>query len=436
MSCNRRTHVGIQTLPADEPVPSASEADRVAALHALHILDTDPEQAFDRVTRIAADHYRAPIALVSLVDSSRQWFKSRVGLDVVETPREYAFCAHAILQREAFIVCDASQHPAFQNNPLVVGDPKIRFYAGAPLTLKTGQRVGTLCIIDQQPRHAFTQRDAAVLTDLAAVVVDELELRLATRALDAQKTALDRALDEAHAAIRAKSEFVANMSHELRTPLNAIIGFSELMKAGTFGPLGSPNYDEYIQHIHESGGHLLSIINDILDLARTESGHVCLNETAVDLDEIVRRAVNMVRNKALSGGIELRVQERTGIQLTADPVRLLQILINLISNAIKFNRSGGWVSVRAQWNAADIEICVEDNGIGIAAADLQRVMEPFVQADSKLARMQEGTGLGLSICKRLVELHRGTMQIESSPGNGTKISVRLPDRRQDVSCAS
>ncbi len=426
--------MGIQTLPPDERIVASSsplsEADRLAALETLDVLDTAPEPGFDRVTRIAAEHYRAPIALVSLIDGTRQWFKSRVGLDISETPRDHAFCAHAIQQSEPFIVQDASKHPLFAHNPLVVGEPKIRFYAGAPLTLKTGQRVGTLCIIDRIARPEFSRRDATVLADLAAVIVDELELRLATRAIDDQREALGRALMQAQTAIRAKSDFVANMSHELRTPLNAIIGFSELIKARTFGPIGSETYAEYVDHIHSSGAHLLSIINDILDLARAESGTVSLNETQIVLDDITARATNMLRTKALAGGVQLRVQKVTGIQLLADPLRLLQIVTNLMSNAIKFNRPGGWVSVEAWQNGHGVDLCIADNGIGIAAADLKRVTEPFVQADARLSRMQEGTGLGLPLCKRLVELHQGTMTLESSPDRGTTVSIHLPLRTE------
>src|ERR1051326_2614294 len=193
----------------------ANEAERLAALRKLQILDTPFEKAFDRVVDLAARIFNVPISQVSLVDEEREWFKARCGMDGNEGERRHAFCAHTILRDDVLIVEDATRDERFHDSPLVTGPQKIRFYAGAPLRLSNGMNVGALCLKDHEPRK-FSAADAKVLKDFAAIVVDEMEHRLVAMRADA--------------ANEAKSRFLANMIHELRTPLNAIIGFSELLQ--------------------------------------------------------------------------------------------------------------------------------------------------------------------------------------------------------------
>ena len=197
------------------PLP-VNEDTRLARLRAFGILDTPPELAFDCITRLAAAVLDTPIAAISLIDERRQWFKSRVGLEATETPRDVAFCTHAILSNEVLVVSDALKNDAFCKNPLVTGELGIRFYAGAPLTTRDGLNIGRVCVIDQKPRKP-TPEQLERLKDLAVLAVDELELRIAGRAtldeVDRQKR-----LDE------AKSAFVSDVSHELRTPPTSILG--------------------------------------------------------------------------------------------------------------------------------------------------------------------------------------------------------------------
>jgi len=240
-----------------------------------------------------------------------------------------------------------------------------------------------------------------------------------------------RARRQAEMANRAKSEILANMSHELRTPLNAIIGFSQMFQDRTFGPLGHEKYDEYAADISISGQHLLTLINDILDVSAIEAGKLELNEEYIDVARIVESSVRMVSNRAEDSGIHLRVDIADGVSgLYADKRRIKQILLNLLSNAIKFTEPGGEISVEAMVAAAgDIIFRVTDTGIGMNELELAKAMEQFGQVDSSHARKYEGSGLGLPLTVGLVALHNGVFNIESEKGEGTAVTISFPQER-------
>jgi PAS domain S-box-containing protein len=242
--------------------------------------------------------------------------------------------------------------------------------------------------------------------------------------------ALRRAQMEAEIANRAKSQFLANVSHELRTPLNAIIGFSEVMKGELMGPLGSSVYKEYAGDIHESGRHLLAIINDILDLSRVEAGQTALNESTIEVQTLVGACLILVRGKAHAGGLTMSVESSTAVPAIVGDERLLkQTLLNLLSNAIKFTPRDGAVRISTKATAIGIEIAVADSGIGMSESELAKVAKPFVQLENWLVRKYEGTGLGLSIAKAFCELHGGRLEMVSAPGRGTIATIHLPASR-------
>lgn len=239
------------------------------------------------------------------------------------------------------------------------------------------------------------------------------------------------ARESAELANRTKTEFLANMSHELRTPLNAIIGFSDIMQNEMFGSLGSAQYRDYVKDIHDSGQHLLAVIQDILDVAKAEAGKLDLDESDVDVLAVITATLRMVQERAQRGGVLLAQQ--LPIEFPAvrgDARKIKQILLNLLSNAVKFTPSGGTVSITAQLDVAgSLMLSVVDTGIGIAANDIPRALEPFVQLEAGFGRKYEGSGLGLPLCKALTELHGGSLDIQSDVGRGTTVSVRLPAHR-------
>jgi signal transduction histidine kinase len=244
--------------------------------------------------------------------------------------------------------------------------------------------------------------------------------------------ALRVAKEDAEKANRAKSEFLANMSHELRTPLNAIIGFSELILQEKQGPIGNRVYAGYIADIFRSGSDLLQIIGDILDLSKAEAGKLELSEEQeVDISGVIGEVVRLIQPKANQAGVLIGIAIADGIQfLLCDRLKLKQIVLNLMSNAVKFTPPNGRIDVTAEADAQrGLTISVRDTGIGIAPADLPRVMQPFVQVNSSLARLHSGTGLGLPLVQTMLRLHGGEMQIESESGAGTLVRVIFPPAR-------
>jgi signal transduction histidine kinase len=245
-----------------------------------------------------------------------------------------------------------------------------------------------------------------------------------------QEIALADARAAADFANRSKTEFLANMSHELRTPLNAILGFSEMIEQQMFGATAG-KYVEYAHDIHRSGNHLLALINDVLDLSKLEAGKLELHETETFLPALVDECLTLVRGRAEAGCVELKSDVAPSLpRLRADARAVKQVLLNFLSNAVKFTPEGGRVVVRAECNAAgNICLSVADTGIGMNAAELEVALQPFGQVDSQHARKYEGTGLGLPICKSLMELHGGALSIVSEPNAGTTLTARFPASR-------
>lgn len=397
----------VAPLPQDEP-------ERLAALRGYAVLDSAPEADFDELTRFASELCGTPIALVSLVDAGRQWFKARVGLDAAETPRDIAFCSHAILQRGVFEVEDASADPRFADNPLVASQPNIRFYAGAPLVNAEGFALGTLCVIDRVPRHldAVQRRGLAVL---GRQVIAQLELRR-------QLVELARARDRALAGVRAKDVFLATMGHELRTPLGGILGLSELLLEGPVGALDGSADD--LRAIHRAGSHLLEVVEDILGYAQLELDQPRLRSRPFDLGELLADVEATVRPLLRGRTVALDVA-RGPAPIVADPTRVRQIVYNLVANAIRFTERGS-VEVTLEPGEGTIAVRVRDTGVGIPREKLALLFQDFSQVHGDHEAELRGSGLGLAISRRYARLMGGDIVAESQPGRGSTFTLTLP----------
>ncbi|MGB5949744.1 MAG: ATP-binding protein [Parvibaculum sp.] len=286
--------------------------------------------------------------------------------------------------------------------------------------------VGTDITPIKVQESALTQNKSALEKTVRDLEASRLKLQHQARQLVdlAEKYAAEKT--RAESANRSKSEFLANMSHELRTPLNAIIGFSEMMETGLFGPLGSPKYQEYAHDIRSSGQHLLELINDILDMSKIEAGRMTLEKQTTDLSTVIEESLRLVSGRAEIASVKVLNEVGELPQVEADKRAIKQVLLNLLSNAIKFTPAGGTIRVRGGADQSYIALAVEDSGIGIPAHALPKIGRPFEQVESQHSKRHKGTGLGLALSRSLVELHGGTLTIESTEGVGTRVTFTLP----------
>jgi signal transduction histidine kinase len=351
----------------------------------------------------------------------------RLAPELVEVARTKPFAlgeggvGRAAVVREAVQIPDIEAEGAYEGRMLdSMRQAGLRAVLALPL-LREDRILGGLVVVRKTP-GLFPQP-----------VVDLLRTFASQSALAIQNARLFRELEEKsrqlEAASRHKSEFLANMSHELRTPLNAIIGFSEVLQEEMFGEL-NPKQMEYVQDIHGSGRHLLSLINDILDLSKVEAGRMELELAPFSLPAALENALTLIRERAARHelSLDLRVDPRVG-DLLGDERKVRQVVLNLLSNAVKFTPPGGRVVVAAAPADGMVEVSVSDTGIGIAPEDHEAIFEEFRQVGTDYARKREGTGLGLSLAKRFVELHGGRIWVKSEVGKGSTFTFTLPVRR-------
>jgi signal transduction histidine kinase len=283
-----------------------------------------------------------------------------------------------------------------------------------------GRGIGAI-FVARQSVGEFSEKEIALLKTFADQAVIAIQNAKLFREIQEKSHQLEIANQH-------KSAFLANMSHELRTPLNAVIGFSEMLAARYFGDL-TEKQAEYVNDIHGSGKHLLSLINDILDLSKIEAGRMELEAAEFDLHAALENAITLVRERAQRGGVALRLDTDPGLSaFRGDERKLKQVVLNLLSNAVKFTPRGGTVDVAAKRADGAVEIAVRDTGAGIAPEDQEAIFEAFRQVGTDVTRKREGTGLGLALTRRFVELHGGTIRVESAVGKGSTFTVRLPMR--------
>jgi len=403
-----------------------NEKERLQALLSYEMLDTGPEVQFEEITRLAAEYCDTPVALVSLIDESRQWFKSKYGIDESETHRDFAFCSHAILGKETMVVNDTFTDARFIKNPLVTNPPNIRFYAGTPLTTPDGYNIGTLCVIDRKAR-TLNEKQKFALEIMARIVMKELELRKSLIEQTKIEQQLREAKKAAESASAAKSEFLSIMSHEIRTPLNAIAGISYLLLEDEH----KPEQLENLSTLKISTESLLNLVNDLLDFSKIEAGKLALEKTTFSLFELMENTVKILSIKASNKGIELNLNYDSDlpIMFIGDPTRISQIITNLLSNALKFTNKGEVIltlkQIETSGSKAKIQFSVKDTGIGLTRQQGERIFESFTQAEGETTRKYGGTGLGLSITKKLINMMGSEIYVESEVGQGSNFFFTL-----------
>lgn len=501
---------------------------RIAALEALGLLDTGPDERFDRITRTAATLLGTPIALINLVDGTRQWSKSAVGMPQGgEGTRDISFCAHVVGDDAPLWVDDTLDDDRFSDNPQVTEDPPaLRAYHGVPVRGITGHVLGSLCVADTEPRR-LTPLQREVLADLAGWVeaeFDRTELsRMTARELHARQrleavtdgvgegiVVLDRhgtvqlanpvardllgpatpivpgaqivdllatagaptraiedllerdgalaaplrlrldlgpddrvlevtitslAAERAHVAVvrdvseqraveRLKDEFTSTVSHELRTPLTSIKGTLGLVTGGVVGEL-PPEAASLLEVAGRNTERLIRLVNDILDLDRLTSGRVELDPRETDVARLLGAAADAVHGVAQAARVQLVVTP-VDAHVTVDVDRTVQILTNLLGNAIRFSPPGGEVRLSASRSGGGISFAVADQGRGIPGDHLDRIFDRFAQVDASDARERSGTGLGLPIARGLAERQGGHLRVDSALGVGSTFTLWLP----------
>ncbi|MBC7514476.1 MAG: GAF domain-containing protein [Herminiimonas sp.] len=423
-----------------------NEGERIGALHSYQILDSLPEAQYQDIVELASLICDTPIAVVSLVDQDRQWFKAKTGLDANETARDVAFCAHAVLRPdELMVVPDATRDPRFAENPLVTGDMQIRFYAGAPLRTSDGVALGTLCVIDRTPRE-LTPAQAGALSALSRQVMSHLELRHKMVQLEQAQTLLQQS--EKMASI---GQLAAGVAHEINNPVGFVSSNMGTLNsyAGTlFETLDGYDIILRDEQISEAGRAQISALRERAELGYLKTDMVDLVKESMEGLNRVRDIVQALKDFSHVGQVNWQFADlHAGIDTTLKivgneirhkaqvvrhygtlpavrclPSQLNQVFMNLLVNAAQAISRDGVITIRTTMENGWARIDIGDNGAGIAPQDLQRIFDPFFTTKP----VGLGTGLGLSVSYSIVRKHGGEISVDSTPGVGTTFTVRLP----------
>ncbi|MEY2512319.1 MAG: hypothetical protein QOE26_3082 [Verrucomicrobiota bacterium] len=398
----------MQPLPTVDKQAAVADRQRLEAVLQTGLLDTPPEESFDRLTRLAAKLIGVPSTFISLVDQSRDFYKSCFGFgEPLATTRQLeggTFCHHAIVSSGPLVINDTVADPVFREIP-TVQSLGVRAYAGIPLITDDGRAIGSFCAIDFAPR-AWSALDIEILTELAASAMREIKLRSAVRA--------------AQDAVRSREEVLAVVAHDLRTPLNFIKMGAQLVAEA---PAAEENAT-LLGRVQGAVDLMGLLIDDLLEVAKIEAGGISVHPKPMSAQTLVDDAIQMSGPVALRHQMQLIAEVEPGLPpVLADYERILRVFSNLIVNAVKFSGANAEVRVIAARADGTVRFSVIDSGPGISADDLERIFDRFWQADSADRR---GAGLGLAIVKAIVTAHGGTIGVTSTVGAGSNFYFDLP----------
>lgn len=385
----------------------ANERERLLKLHAYDILDTPSENTFDKIAILAAQIFNTPIAQVTFVDQNRVFFKTNISpLKATEIDRKDSFCSVAILKEEVTLIKNMLDVPELINNPFVTMENGVRFYAGAPLKTTEGHQLGTLCVIDVQPREV-TADQLKMLETLSSIVMDELELRLASRK-----------------AIRIQNDMMNRIVHDLKNPNTTIALSAELIKRKS---TDSKTVLDFAERISQSANRVLSSLNNLLDISQVESGNLELKLEEIkisDLLQLVKRNFDLLASNKKQTII---INYECNATALIDATRMQEAFENLLSNAIKYSESGTTIHINVSSNEMGITVEFKDQGQGLTATDMERLFMKFAKLSAIPTGKEHSNGLGLSIVKMLVELHQGKVWAFSEGKNkGTSFFIFIP----------
>jgi signal transduction histidine kinase len=417
------------------PAFPADEAERLEYLQSLDILDTAPESEFDQLVQLASAICGTPIALVTLVDHDRQWFKARLGLDVSETSREVSFCGHTILQKDIMEIPDTHKDNRFHDNPLVTNDPNIRFYAGIPLTTQNGFNLGSLCVIDSKPR-ILTDEQKLYLKILGRQVVLQIELRqhlhLQTerlkkieeqnREINSLLESKDKLLAELSESNQTKDKILSVISHDLRSPLSSLKTIVDLFEGGK---MDEATTRQITAQVNKSIGFSIDLLDNLVRWSKKQLEGFQVIKTPFNLHNLVSGISERLETRFQSKGNMLINEVNPELIIHADEDLIRMVLRNLINNANKFTENGsikvGVISAMSQWT-----VYVKDTGPGMSDDQVATLFSWNVTQNKSYDNVVESTGLGLIICRDFIKLHNGKIWAESKLGEGSTFLFSIP----------
>lgn len=394
-------------IPAE---PHPQEATRLSTLLDHELLDTGFEEVFEELTELASTICGTPIALVSLIDSDRQWFKSRHGLDASETPRDYAFCAHAILQDDVFIVEDALKDERFYDNPIVAGEPRVIFYAGAVIRARNDMPLGTLCIIDHKPRE-FTQEQSRVLKVLARQVESQIELRQRNIHLARMNA--------------TKKDTMAIVAHDLKGAFSSVFGFSRLLAKKMQDKKLESEMQAMGLRLTSCASEVVKLLDELLRWSESEMDSVKAEMSDYDPAISVKSCLDLFAETAQMKDISFKSTLPEGLTVFTNQVITTTILRNFISNALKYSYKGGTIEIGADRAPHETVLYVRDFGKGMPV-EVREVLFKAPQSSEPGTDNETGLGIGLSLCRSMALSQQSRVWVDSGVTDGSKMCLSIP----------